>query len=236
PDLTTQALACIDESAMLLRQFIEDLLDVARIREQKLRVDMAEVDLAAIVRSALDLTAAGEHRHEIRFQLAIESAPLRGDRVRLLQVVWNLLSNAAKFSPPGSPIDVRLERDGNDVRLSVIDRGVGITAAFLPHVFELYSQADPNEDAPRAGLGIGLSIVEQIVKLHGGTVRVESPGLNHGSTFIVTLPLSAAVPGDAAPPIRSGRRSGISRRVTPETPAPRKRRRSAKSPSKPRTA
>jgi two-component system, chemotaxis family, CheB/CheR fusion protein len=196
PDLSQEALVCIDESATLLRLFIEDLLDVARIREQKLRVNMAEVDLADIVRSALDIAAAGAHANEVRLQLEIESAPLRGDRVRLLQVVWNLLSNAFKFSPPGRPIDVRLERDGDDARLTVIDSGVGISAEFLPHVFELYRQSETKESSPRTGLGIGLSIVDQIVKLHGGRIRAESAGLDQGSSFIVTLPLSVESASD----------------------------------------
>ncbi|HEU5162206.1 MAG TPA: CheR family methyltransferase, partial [Thermoanaerobaculia bacterium] len=209
PGVSTEALASIDESATLLRMFIEDLLDVARIREQKLRMDMTEVDLAAIVRSALDIAAAGAHRNEIRLDLAVESAPLRGDRVRLLQVVWNLLSNAIKFSSPGSPIDVRLEREGDEFRLTVIDSGVGISAAFLPHVFELYRQADAEEGNSRTGLGIGLSIVEQIVKLHGGRIRAESKGLGQGSTFLVTLPLSV----DAQPIVAPTTSSARSRRV-----------------------
>ena len=196
PDMSEQALACIDESATLLRLFIEDLLDVARIREQKLRIDMAEVDLVDVVRSALDIAEAGAHRNEVRLELSIGSAKLWGDRVRLLQVVWNLLSNAVKFSPPESPIDIRVERLGDDVRLSVVDRGVGISPEFLPHVFELYRQAEP-KSSPRTGLGIGLSIVEQIVKLHGGAIRAESRGLDQGSSFIVTLPLSDGVSNEA---------------------------------------
>src|SRR6185436_10307454 len=116
------------------------------------------------------------------------SVPLRGDRVRLLQVVWNLLSNAIKFTPRDGRIDLRLERDGNDARVSVIDTGAGITAGFLPHVFELYRQAE-STTGHLPGLGIGLAIVAQIVKAHGGTVRAESPGLGLGATFTVTLPL-----------------------------------------------
>jgi signal transduction histidine kinase len=125
---------------------------------------------------------------------------MSGDRVRLLQVIWNLLSNAIKFTPIGGTIDVRLERVGNEARLSVADNGAGISAEFLPHVFELYRQAQQTE-RHMPGLGIGLAIVAQVVKLHGGTARVESPGLAQGSTFIVTLPLRV-----------TGRRVGKSRR------------------------
>ena len=209
-----EALARVDESANLLRLFIEDLLDVTRIREQKLRMEMEDVDFAAVVSSALEMTAlsASGRGTVVRLDLALEAAPLRGDRVRLLQVVWNLLSNAIKFTPPQGGIDVRLERDGDDARLSVMDTGAGISAEFAPHVFELYRQAD-DSGSHLPGLGIGLSIVAQIVKLHGGTVRVESPGLGRGSTFIVTLPLLPAVPADAATSSRVGRRSTTNRRA-----------------------
>jgi signal transduction histidine kinase len=137
---------------------------------------------------------------QVRSTLLLDPAPLSGDRVRLLQVVWNLLSNAIKFTEPGGSIDVRLEEFGNAARLSVTDTGTGISAEFAPHVFELYRQA---EGAPGhlPGLGIGLSIVSQILKLHGGKVRVESAGIGHGSTFIVTLPFTLA-----PEPERRGRR------------------------------
>jgi len=118
------------------------------------------------------------------------------------------LSNAIKFTPSGGRVDVRLERDGTDVRLSVIDTGDGINASFVPHVFELYRQADPT--ATQKGLGIGLAIVAQIVKVHGGTVRAESPGLGHGSTFVVTLPLLIRASDESSNGL--SRRSGRSRR------------------------
>ncbi|HYM61992.1 MAG TPA: ATP-binding protein [Thermoanaerobaculia bacterium] len=174
-------------------------------------MEMADIDLASVVRSSIEMTTpvAKERDLRIRPDLALDPAPLRGDRVRLLQVVWNLLSNAIKFTPPGGEIHIRLEQDGTDARLSVIDTGSGISPDFAPHVFELYRQADPRA-SHMPGLGIGLSIVAQIVKLHGGTVRVESPGLGHGSAFFVTLPLLAANDESAN---RSGRRSGKSRRT-----------------------
>ena len=108
--------------------------------------------------------------------------------MRLLQVVWNLLNNAIKFTPPQGSVEIRLSPEGNEACLSVGDTGVGIAPAFIPHVFELFRQADGN--AGRSpGLGIGLAIVSQLVKLHGGTLHAESPGLGQGSTFTVTLPL-----------------------------------------------
>ena len=198
-DLSSEALARIDESANLLKVFTEDLLDVTRIREQKLNIEMTEVDLATIVKSALEITALSASGRGIQMHSSFEldPAPLRGDRVRLLQVAWNLLSNAVKFTPPGGEIDVRLEREGGNARLTVADTGIGISAEFAPHVFDLYRQADETA-SHTPGLGIGLSIVAQILKLHGGTVRLESPGVGRGSTFIVTLPLQG-------PPASRGR-------------------------------
>jgi two-component system CheB/CheR fusion protein len=213
PDMSGEAIARVDESASLLRVFVEDLLDVTRIREQKLRMEMDDVVLAEVVRSTIEMTTptASQRGVHITQHLSLDSALLRGDRVRLLQVVWNLLSNAIKFTPPGGAIDVRLERDGNEARLSVRDTGIGLSADFTPHVFELYRQA-ASTALHMPGLGLGLSIVAQIVKLHGGTVRAESPGIGRGSTFIVTLPLLLPAPARTG---RSGRRSGRTRRTDP---------------------
>ena len=190
PDMNDDALVRIAEGASVLRVFTEDLLDVTRIRERKMGVEMEDIDLAAVITSGLDITApsASSRGIQVRLHLGLDPAPMRGDAVRLLQVVWNLLSNAIKFTPPGGEIDVRLERHGNAARLLVTDNGAGISSDFAPHVFELYRQADETA-SHTPGLGIGLSIVAEIVKLHRGTVRVESPGVGHGSTFIVMLPL-----------------------------------------------
>jgi two-component system, chemotaxis family, CheB/CheR fusion protein len=213
PEVSVEALQRIDQSAKLLRVFVEDLLDITRIREQQLKMDVLDLDLADVVRSAVEITVprALESGIQVRQELVLDPAPMRGDRVRLLQVVWNLLGNAVKFTQDGGEIVVRLERDGNEARLSVRDNGAGISAELAPHVFELYRQAET--PAPARGLGIGLSIVSQIVRLHGGTVGVESPGLGKGSTFTVTLPLLNTLPADGAGAVRSGRRSGKPRRV-----------------------
>jgi two-component system CheB/CheR fusion protein len=217
PEMSGEAFVRVDESASLLRVFIEDLLDVTRIREQKLGMEMAEIDLAAVARSVVEITAtsASERRIQIRLHLVLDPAPVRGDHVRLLQVVWNLVSNAIKFTPPGGQIDVRLERAGNDARLWVIDTGSGISPDFAPHVFEMYRQGD-GAAGRIPGLGIGLSIVAQIVKTHGGTVSVESPGIGRGSTFIVTLPLREPSPADGESSTGPGRRSDRSRRAGPD--------------------
>jgi signal transduction histidine kinase len=213
PDLAGEAIVRVGESGNLLKVFVEDLLDITRIREQKLRMDMSVVNLADVVRSAVEITSptADARSIQIRPALALDPAPVSGDGVRLLQVVWNLLSNAVKFTPPEGTIDVRLEREGNDARLSVTDTGDGISAEFVPHVFDLYRQADQTGNH-LPGLGIGLSIVAQIVRLHGGVARVESGGLGSGSTFIVTLPLAESLP-EARPTSPRSRRSGKSRRA-----------------------
>jgi two-component system CheB/CheR fusion protein len=212
PQTYSEALAHVDEGASLLRVFIEDLLDITRIREQKLSMEMANIDLAAVVKSALEMTAlsASGRGIQVRLHLTLDPAPLLGDRVRLLQVVWNLLSNAIKFTQPGGAIDVRLEHSGHDARLSVMDTGEGISPELLPQVFELYRQA-PSTVSHLPGLGIGLSIVAEIVKAHGGAVRAESPGFGGGSTFIVTLPL--LVTADARTTRRPGRGANRQRRA-----------------------
>jgi two-component system, chemotaxis family, CheB/CheR fusion protein len=212
PDLTTEALVRVDESASLMRMFIEDLLDVTRIREQKLSVRMDEIDLVDVIRSSLQLTAAlaKENGLSIRLNLELDPAHIRGDRVRLAQVVWNLLSNALKFTPPDGEIEIRVERVGDMAQLSVIDTGIGIGPEFLPHAFSLYRQE--NVARHTKGLGIGLAIVAQIVTLHGGTVRVESRGTGQGSTFRVTLPLAPPSAPGSEESSRS-RRSGTPRRA-----------------------
>ena len=206
--ISAEALVRIDESANVLRVFVEDLLDVARIREQKLKMHMEDIDLASIVRSAVEMTSVSARGSgvDVRVQLGFDPAPVVGDPIRVLQVVWNLLSNAIKFTPAGGAIDLRLERDGEQARLCVTDNGVGISADFAPYVFDLYRQADESSRST-LGLGIGLSIVAQIVKLHGGAVRVHSAGLGHGSTFIVTLPLRAHPLTQPSPP-PEGERAG----------------------------
>ena len=190
PNMSQEAIAQVEQSANLLRVFIEDLLDVSRIREQKLRVDMTELDLANVVRSAVEITrvSASLKGVEVVSDISLSPAPVVGDPVRLLQVVWNLLSNAIKFTSPEGSIKIRLDRDENEARISVRDTGTGIDSGFIGHVFELFRQGEDVKGDSR-GLGIGLAIVAQIVKLHGGTVRAASPGPGRGSTFTVMLPL-----------------------------------------------
>ncbi|MEO6260176.1 MAG: ATP-binding protein, partial [Thermoanaerobaculia bacterium] len=198
PDMRDDALERVAESAEVLRLFTEDLLDVTRIRERKMSLELADIDLADVIASAIDMTTHTAAARQIQLDVNViqERALVRGDRVRLLQVVWNLLSNAIKFTPSAGRIEVRLEREENAARLCVHDNGEGISPDLLPHVFELYRQGDQVVSGT-PGLGIGLSIVAEIVKLHRGTVNAESRGIGYGSTFIVTLPMLDAGPAEA---------------------------------------
>ena len=135
------------------------------------------------------------------------AGPVAGDAGRLQQVVWNLLTNAIKFTPRGGRVQVVLERVNSHLELNVTDTGEGIEPEFLPHVFERFRQADASTTRHYRGLGLGLSIVKHLVELHGGSVRVKSPGKGKGSTFILTLPL--------APNNRSARRRRPGRGNTP---------------------
>lgn len=188
---TRHALEVIDRNAHLQVQLVADILDVSRIITGGLTLDVRPVDLGSVIGAALDSArpAADAKRIRIRVSLAPSARPVEGDPQRLQQIVWNLLTNAVKFTPVDGVIDVQLADAGeNGVRLSVADNGEGIDAAFLPHVFERFRQADSSVSRQHGGLGLGLAIVRHLVELHGGTVRAESAGRGQGSTFTVSLP------------------------------------------------
>ena len=196
-----RALDTIERNAQAQTQIIEDLLDVSRIVTGKLRLEVSAVDLVTVIDSVLDSIrlAADSKRIQIRRRVDKSAAVVNGDATRLHQVVSNLLTNAVKFTPPGGWIEVRLERAGDMARLCVEDNGAGISPEFLPHVFERFRQADGSTTRSHGGLGLGLAIVRHLVDLHGGTVRAASPGLGHGSSFTVDIPLiqSSTVHDDA---------------------------------------
>lgn len=193
---TAQALAVIERNAKLQSELIEDLLDVSRILQGKLRLNVVNVDLAATIKSAMETVrlAAEAKSIQIQQQLDFNIAPVFGDSARLQQVVWNLLSNAVKFTPQGGQVDVRLEQHGHQAQITVSDTGKGIAADFLPYVFDYFRQADGTTTRKFGGLGLGLAIVRHLVELHGGTVEAESLGEGQGATFTVRLPLIANVP------------------------------------------
>jgi PAS domain S-box-containing protein len=193
PRTLDEAIEVIDRNARAQTQLIEDLLDMNRIASGKIRLDVQRVDLATVVRSAVEsvLPSARNKGIDLRTVLDPLAGPISGDPSRLQQVVWNLLTNAIKFTPRGGKIQVLLERVNSHVEINVCDTGEGISPDFLPHVFERFRQADASMTRKHRGLGLGLAIVKQLVELHGGTVRAKSAGEGHGATFTITLPVMA---------------------------------------------
>jgi PAS domain S-box-containing protein len=202
PERRRRGLETVVRNARLQAQLIDDLLDVSRIISGKMRLDVQPTDLAAVIDAAVEAIRPAAEGKQIQLRRVLDpfAGPVMGDPARLQQVVWNLLSNAVKFTPKGGKIEVRLERVNSHVEILVADTGAGIAPEFLPHVFERFRQLDSSTTRRHGGLGLGLAIVRHLVELHGGTVRVKSPGEGQGSTFIVWLPLSVAhlTPEEAA--------------------------------------
>ncbi len=213
PAVTARALETIERNAKLQTQLIEDLLDISRIIRGKLTLNPCPVNLISMVEGAVNTVglAADAKSIEVRFgivDLGCDTAEfgwpgevsgdresqlnprflVSGDPGRLQQVIWNLLTNAIKFTPRGGRVEIRLQRIDSEVELAVTDTGIGIAANFLPYVFESFRQADATITRNYSGLGLGLSIVRQLVELHGGRVLAQSPGLDLGSTFTFRLP------------------------------------------------
>ena len=195
PAQVAAAAKTIDRNTRILWQLVEDLIDVARIASGRVQLKMKEVDVAAIVAAGVEtLRPTADARRVILEHHSESPLPaVRGDDLRLQQVVWNLVWNALKFTPAGGRVDVNVARtDTGDVAVVVDDTGTGIEPSFLPHVFEPFRQASQQTD-PNRGLGLGLSIVRHLIELHGGTITAESDGLGRGARFTVTLPASATV-------------------------------------------
>jgi len=193
PVASLRAIEVIRRNARMQVQMIDDLLDVSRIITGKLRLSVQPVDLGTIIIAAVDGLRPAAEAREIRLQLHLDSpaGQVSVDPDRLQQVAWNLISNAIKFTPKGGRVIVSLDRVESHVEVTVSDTGLGIAPEFLPHVFDRFRQADATTTRIFGGLGLGLSIVRQLVELHGGTVRVDSEGEGLGSTFTVSLPLMA---------------------------------------------
>jgi PAS domain S-box-containing protein len=195
-----RALEAIERNAQLQAGLIEDLLEVSRIASGKMRLDTRPCDLASIVDAAVEVVGPAAAAKNVVIGVNIDTRPsmTKGDPDRLQQVVWNLLLNAVKFTPDGGRIDVRLTGDRGYV-LTVSDTGIGIDATFLPYIFQPFSQADAAANREHGGLGLGMTIVRQLVELHGGTVSARSAGVGKGATFEVRLP-SMLDAGEALPP------------------------------------
>lgn len=186
-----EGLTIIERNANLLAQLIKDLLDVSQILRGKLSLNISPVDLKTTISAALETVRLAAEAKTIQLHSVIESntGAVLGDITRLQQVVWNLLTNAIKFTPNGGRVEIRLEKVGSDAQIQVTDTGMGITSEFLPYVFDSFRQADSRTTRQFGGLGLGLAIVKHIVEMHGGTVAAQSPGEGKGSTFTVKLPL-----------------------------------------------
>jgi signal transduction histidine kinase len=189
-----RAAAALERNARIVAQMLDDTLDVNRISRGKLSVDRSRVDLTAIVADVLESMRPAFAENEVTLAADFTAGPVivDGDPIRLQQIVWNLLNNALKFTPAGGRTDVRTDcRDGwGEVEVS--DSGIGIAPEFLPFVFDRYRQSGSAPAGGRAGLGLGLAIVRELVHVHGGTIAVESAGESRGTTFRVRLPAAAA--------------------------------------------
>ena len=188
---TTRAMQTIERSAKSQAQLVEDLLDVSRIIQGKLRLNVRPVELISAIESAIETVRPAAEAKEIRIQSVLDPSAglVAGDFDRLQQVVWNLLSNGIKFTPKGGCVMVRLERVNSHVEITVTDTGKGIDPEFVPYVFERFRQADSTSTRVYSGLGLGLAIVRHLVELHGGTVAAYSEGEGKGATFTVKLSL-----------------------------------------------
>lgn len=182
----------IRRNAVTQARLIRDLLDLSRLRSGKISLNNETVSLAMAVNNAVETVRADADAKNITILVVADGEPLfiEGDPVRLEQIVWNLLNNAVKFTPPGGTISLRLDEKDNQVFLSVQDTGRGIEPSFLPHVFEMFRQADAGTNRVYSGMGVGLAIVQQLVHLHKGAITAFSAGPGEGATFTLQFPLS----------------------------------------------
>ncbi|HMF44874.1 MAG TPA: PAS domain S-box protein [Polyangia bacterium] len=185
-----------------LLRLVDDLLDASRVARGKVTLARKRIELADVVTKAVEATVSllEERRHDLRLSVPSHGLTIEADEVRLTQVVSNLLTNAARYTPPGGRIDVMAERSGGAVVLRVRDNGVGIDAELLPHLFDMFVQGQQGADRSHGGLGLGLSLVQMLTRLHGGTVSAHSEGRGRGSTFTVHLPASVSLADEASPP------------------------------------
>ncbi|HMC77525.1 MAG TPA: response regulator [Vicinamibacterales bacterium] len=196
-----RAARVIKSNAQAQAQLVADILDVSRIISGKLSLYIAPVDLRAVIESTLETLQPAADAKGISIETAWTAAgdTLLADQDRLRQVMWNLLSNAIKFTPAGGHVSVTLEGSAQELRIVVSDNGQGIEPAFLPHVFDRFTQADSSIGRTHGGLGLGMAIVRHLLELHGGRIAVSSPGKDQGATFTVTLPVRASI-GDVTAP------------------------------------
>jgi PAS domain S-box-containing protein len=193
PERAAHALQAIQRNAQAQARLVESLLDLSRVIAGKLELNLEELDLLSVLDAAVDVLRPEAEARDISFDVVVpnQRVALIGDGARLQQVFWNLLSNAIKFSPRGGHVRIGVTAEQAEVRVQVSDDGQGISADFLPYVFDRFKQAEREQRRSPAGLGLGLSLVREMVQAHGGTVVAESPGEDLGSTFTVALPTTA---------------------------------------------
>jgi len=206
-----RGLEAIERNVRMQTQIVNDLLDMSRIISGKVHLEVQPLYLHDVLHDAIDTVRQSAEARSIRLQPMIDSSIglVRGDPHRLQQALWNLLSNAIKFTPKGGRVHVVLERVNSHAEICIEDNGIGIAPDFLPYVFHRFRQADASTTRRFGGLGLGLSIVKTLVELHGGSVRAKSPGLNMGSTFVISLPISYAR-SDKEPPTRTSSAEAVS--------------------------
>ena len=209
-DLLARRLALVSRQANHLSRLVNDLLEVARVTSGKVQLRREAVDVDATIRGCVESVEPRAQERLIRFVLELASgAIVEGDAGRLEQVIGNLLVNAIKYSPAGRTITVASARLDNGCEIRIRDQGIGIAPDMLPRVFELFTQADASLDRSEGGMGIGLALVDRLVRLHHGSVSASSPGVGKGSEFVVWLPLgdppAVAAPADREPRIELDR-------------------------------
>jgi signal transduction histidine kinase/ActR/RegA family two-component response regulator len=211
----TRAFKGIERSVCAQAKLIEDILDLSCVAKAKLRLELRAVEPAKLIKEAIVTLAPRAQQKSIRLEASLDEsiAPLIADPQRLSQIIANLIANAIKFTPRGGHVDVHLERAGGFARIRVIDTGMGIAPDVLPNLFEHFHQADTSTTRVHGGLGVGLALVKDLVQLHGGNVRAESPGQQKGATFTVELPLADAAsetwPKSARHSAKGGALAGI---------------------------
>ncbi len=188
---TVHALETIERNTDAQTRLVNDLLDISRIVAGRLSLEVEPVDLVSLIEAVFDSFRVLADAKRIRVDMELDPTvpPTSGDPERLRQILSNLLSNAVKFTPPGGNVSIKLARFGSDTMISVSDTGQGIKPDFLSYVFDRFRQAESSTTRQHGGLGLGLSIVQHLVELHGGTVTAHSQGDRQGATFTVTLPL-----------------------------------------------
>jgi CheY-like chemotaxis protein len=192
---TARAIETIQRNAQTQNQLIGDLLDVSRIVTGQLRLNIRPFELASVINAAIEVVRPSADAKSIRLHALLDpgAGPVAGDPDRLQQIFWNLLSNAVKFTPKGGRVQIRLQRINSHVEIVVSDSGKGIEPNVLPFVFDRFRQGDSSTTREHGGLGLGLSIVRNLVELHGGTVHASSDGEGKGSEFTVQLPILVTV-------------------------------------------